>query len=236
MAVQRVRIHYGRSGDLQYVAHLDLIRLWERAFRRAGIPAAYSEGHTPRPRLSIASALPIGVTSEAELLDVYLKRRLAPFYFLKLLEPQLPATIQVFDARDVPLDWPSLQSQVRKASYDVVVETDADAPSLEQAIRSLLDKETLPWEHRRDQEVRRYDLRELVHDIWLVEPPRNGRATLGMLLKADPKGSGRPEQVTAALGLTAAPVALHRTRLILADPPGRRTRPVDADPHGRRTR
>ncbi len=148
MAVQRMRIHYGRSGDLQYVAHLDLIRLWERAFRRAGVPAAYSEGHTPRPRLSIASALPIGVTSEAELLDVYLKRRLAPFYFLKRLEPQLPAAIQVFDARDVPLDWPSLQSQVRKASYDVVVETDAG-----RALELTEDGEVV-WEFRSPYRVR----------------------------------------------------------------------------------
>ena len=136
-------------------------------------------------------------------------------------EPQLPATIQVFDARDVPLDWPSLQSQVRKAAYDVVVETEADASDLEQSIRSLLDKETIPWEHRRDKEVRRYDLRELVHDVWLIERPRGGRATLGMLLRADPGGSGRPEQVAAALGLSTAPVALQRTRLVLADPPGR---------------
>ncbi|MEE9285254.1 MAG: TIGR03936 family radical SAM-associated protein, partial [Dehalococcoidia bacterium] len=151
MAVQRVRVQYGRSGDLQYVAHLDMIRLWERAFRRAGVPVAYSEGHTPRPRLSIASALPIGVTSEAELLDVYLKRRLSPFYFLQRLEQQIPPAIRVLDARDIPVEWPSLQSQVRQAEYRVTVETDAAAHQLERSIQDRLDKDNLPWEHRRDQ-------------------------------------------------------------------------------------
>ncbi len=223
MAVQRIRVKYGRGPELQYIAHLDMMRLWERAFRRAGIPVAYSEGNTPRPRLSIAAALPLGVTSEAELLDVYLVRRLSPFYFLKRLEPQAPPALRVSEAHDVPIDWPSLQSQVREADYQVVVATEAAPEAIEEAVRALLDRQEVPWEHRRDKEVRRYNLRELVRNLWLARKD-NGLATLGMTLKTDPSASGRPEQVVAALGLPARLESVHRTRLALAEPPQRVSR------------
>ena len=169
MAVQRVRVKYGRSDALQFVSHLDMMRLCERAFRRAGLPLAYSEGHMPRPRLSIAAALPVGVTSEAELLDVYLNRRVSPFYFLKQLEPQLPEGVRAYEAVDVPMDWPSLQSQVREAEYHVTVAMDASSHAIQAALDGFLDRQSVPWEHRRDKEVRRYDLRELVHDLWVAE-------------------------------------------------------------------
>lgn len=217
MAVQRIRVKYGRTGELQYISHLDMMRAWHRAFRRAGISLAYSDGYTPRPRFSMAAALPVGVTAEGELMDLFLKRRLSPFYFLKLLSQQLPQGLQVIEAYDVPLGLPSLQSQVRKAEYRVVVATEATSEAIRATIGSLLEKKTLPWEHLRDKEVRRYDLRAQVYDIRL-DGLDGGEATLVMLLKTEPSGSGRPEQVVAALGLPVPPRSIHRTRLLLAEP------------------
>lgn len=214
MAIQRLRIKYGRTGALRFIAHLDVMRLWHRSMRRAGIAMAYSEGSTPRPRLSIAAALPVGVTSEGELLDVYLKRRISPFYFLQRIQGAIPETLLVFEATDVPVDAPSLQSQVRLAEYRVGVTADTDAQSIEKSVETFLEKESIPWEHRRDKEVRRYDLRPLVRELW-VEERSNGSATLGMLLRTDPKASGRPEQIMAALDLEV-PDWVHRTRLLLA--------------------
>ena len=214
MAIQRLRVKYGRTGDLRFIAHLDVMRLWHRAMRRSGIAMAYSEGSTPRPRLSIAAALPVGVTSEGELLDVYLKRRISAFYFLTRIQGAIPETLLVYEAVDVSMDAPSLQSQVRLAEYRVGVAPDGEAESVEDSVNGLLGKETIPWEHRRDKEVRRYDLRALVRDLW-VEERSNGTVTLGMLLRADPNASGRPEQIVAALGLPE-PVWVHRTRLLLA--------------------
>ncbi|MBI3743802.1 MAG: DUF2344 domain-containing protein [Chloroflexi bacterium] len=216
MAVQRLRVRYGREGDLKYVAHLDMMRLWERAFRRARIPIAYSEGTSPRPRLSIAAALPVGVTSESELLDIYLRRRVSPFYFLKQVEQQLPRGLQVYEAIDVAIDAASVQSAIRLAEYRVKVRTPLDRPSVAQAIADLLDKQELPWEHARDKETKRYDLRALIHDLW-IEGAAEGVITFGMSLTTGPSGSGRPEQVTSALGLGDDPESIHRVGLVLAD-------------------
>lgn len=215
MALQRLRVKYGRTGELQYIAHLDMLRLWQRMLRRAEIGVALSEGHPPRPRLSIAAALPLGVTSECELLDVYLKRRLSPFYFLKKVSQQAPPTLQLFAANDLPLDWPSLQSQVRSAEYRVGVETTETIAAAQAAAEALLAKATLPWEHQRDKEVRKYDLRQLIEAL-RVETGPPGELTVWMRLRTDPNASGRPEQVVAALELPP-PAWMHRTKLVLAE-------------------
>ena len=75
---QRLRLRFSKGEQLKYISHLDLARAWERAFRRAGLPVAHSQGFNPRPRLQIAAALPVGVTGRAEYLDVWLTEALVP--------------------------------------------------------------------------------------------------------------------------------------------------------------
>jgi hypothetical protein len=115
---------------------------------------------------------------------------------------------------EVGLGLPSLQSQVRSAEYRVIVETDKNPDEVETAIKSLLSSDKLPWQHTRDKEVRQYDLRTLVEDIWIIEcqPPE---FTVGMKLRCDGSGTGRPEQVLSALGFTDYPKSIHRIKFIL---------------------
>jgi hypothetical protein len=79
----------------------------------------------------------------------------------------------------------------------------------------LLEAEHLPWQHKRDKEIRRYDLRALVQDIWLEEWD-DAECVLGMRLRHDSTGAGRPEQVVKALGFPNPPKSIHRTKVILA--------------------
>ena len=73
----RVRITFSKTPAMRYTGHLDLHRAWERAFRRAGLPLAYSQGFHPGPRLNLACALPLGFTSECEIVDAWLDGDLA---------------------------------------------------------------------------------------------------------------------------------------------------------------
>lgn len=68
----RLRIRFAKIGKIRFTSHRDTARIWERGLRRAGLPVAYSEGFTPRPRISFGLALPTGYESEAEYLDVEL--------------------------------------------------------------------------------------------------------------------------------------------------------------------
>ncbi len=210
--MNRLRIRFKRGADIKYISHLDIIRAWHRALRRAGVAIAYSEGFNPHPRLSLAAPLALGVSSEAELMDVYLVRLISPHAFLSLVQPCLPCGLEIMQVFHIGLTLPSLQSQLRFAEYVVkVVAPDEDALGL--AIVSLMESDSLPWQHQRDTGVRSYDLRRLIDDI-RIEGYDNGIANIRMLLRCDGTGAGRPEQVALALGLDA-PLDIHRSRLVL---------------------
>ena len=213
--MQRLRVTFSRGNSLKFISHLDMMRLWQRALRRADIPLAYSQGFSPHPRLSLAAPLAIGVTSSAELMDVFLQRRVSPHFFLNTVSPQLPPGIDISEVVEIGSGLPSLQSQVLYADYEVCMETDKEPSEIEDSMHSLLAMDTLPWQHTRDKEIRRYDLRRLIENIWILD--RNSHEyVLGMRLRCDSTGTGRPEQVISALGFDTAPKSIHRTGLILA--------------------
>ncbi len=212
--MQRLRLKFSRGEELKFLSHLDLMRLWERALRRAGLPLAYSEGFTPHPQIALAAPLSVGITSQAELMDVVLSRWLPPQTFMAQIEEQLPHGIELLEVWPVGPKTPSLQSQVRFVEYRVEIKTERESQEVELALQSLLSAKELPWHHLRDTGARYYDLRALIDDLWLIDC-RNALCVLGMRLRCDEKGTGRPEQVVKALGFSQRPKLIHRTNLIL---------------------
>lgn len=212
--LQRLRIKFSRNEAVKFISHLDLMRLWQRAFVRAGISLTYSEGFNPHPRMALAAPLAVGVTSEAELMDVVLSKQVSPHYFTAALAQQLPSGISILQVFPVASVLPSLQSQVRWAEYTVDLEAPKEKKDVESAISHLLSLPGLMWQHQRDTGPKKYDLRALIDDLWLIAWTGD-RGSIGMRLRSDSSGSGRPEQVAAALGFTDPPLTMHRTRLIL---------------------
>jgi len=211
--MHRLRLKFGRGPQLKFLSHLDLMRLWERVFRRSGVDLAYSEGFSPHPRISLAAPLALSVTSKAELMDIFLNRRTTPDNFLQKVAPQLPDGISIIDIQPVSLEAPSLQSRLRFAEYEVQVESQQVTMDIEGSLKSLLALDTLPWHHTRDTGERFYDLRTLLDDLWVVGE-KEAVHTIGMRLRCDSSGSGRPEQVIKALGISGRPSSIERTKLI----------------------
>ena len=212
--MQRLRVEFSRGEEIKFLSHLDLMRLWERAFRRAGLSLVYSAGFSPHPRISLASPLSVGVTSQAELMDVFLSDWISPYDFIDCLKSQLPRGLMLLDVWSVGLNEPSLQSKVSFAEYKVEMAAEIEAPILESKLKSFLSAEEIPWQHFRDTGVRNYDLRPLVDDLWLIEY-YDSVFVLGMRLRCGNSGTGRPEQVVKALGLSQ-PESIHRTKLIFS--------------------
>jgi radical SAM-linked protein len=96
--VQRIRIKYAKRGPLRFTSHRDFARAFERALRRAGVPIAFSQGFTPHPRVSYASAAPTGVASEAEYLEIGLQARVDPGEVRVALDAALSPGLDVLDA------------------------------------------------------------------------------------------------------------------------------------------
>jgi radical SAM-linked protein len=209
----RLRIRFGRGVQVKFISHLDIIRLWYRALRRAAIEIAYSEGFNPHPKISVAAPLALGVTSQAELMDIYTTGFISSHLFANCLSQQLPPGIEIIQVYHITSALPSLQAQMRYAEYRVTVETEKGAEYITEMLTSLLAQARLPWQHQRDTGFRSYDLRALIDSLWLVNWNTNSNS-VGMRLRCDSRGSGRPEQVIKALGFKR-PESVHRTRLIL---------------------
>jgi len=88
---QRIRVWFGKIGEMALVSHLDLVRLFDRVVRRAAIPISFTGGFHPGPRISIANALSLGATSSGEIVDFELTKVMDLERFKQQLSAQLPA-------------------------------------------------------------------------------------------------------------------------------------------------
>src|SRR5712692_11476874 len=102
--MRRFRLTFSKGEPVRYISHLDLMRTWERILRRAGLKLAHSQGFNPRPRLVFAAPLSVGVTSEAEIVDVDLEEELVAEELVSRVRPALPPGIHVLSAHEVPID------------------------------------------------------------------------------------------------------------------------------------
>lgn len=100
--VQRIRIRYAKRGPLRFTSHRDFARAFERALRRARVPVAFSQGFTPHPKISYASAAPTGVASEAEYLEIGLQAPVDPAGLVKALDAALSPGLDVLEAVVAP--------------------------------------------------------------------------------------------------------------------------------------
>ena len=210
--VQRLRMTYAKGEALKYISHLDLARTWERAFRRAGLPMAYSQGFNPKPRFQIAAALPVGVTGSSEMIDVWLTEPLSGAEALARLRPVLPRDLEVPHAEEVDLRAPALQALMRAAGYRATVHTGEPSEAIESRIQALFACPSIPRRRMQKGDWQTYDLRPLVQDIG-VTPAAEGVLLLTMRLEASPQGAGRPEEVLDALGLALNLHNVERTQL-----------------------
>ena len=96
--MQRIRLRYAKRGPLRFTSHRDFARAFERALRRAAVPIAFSQGFTPHPKISYASAAPTGVASEAEYLEIGLDRAVEPETVRRALDSALPPGLDVLEA------------------------------------------------------------------------------------------------------------------------------------------
>ncbi len=207
----RVRITFAKCGPLRYVGHLDVHRLWERTIRRAGLPLAYSHGFRPKPKMQLASALPLGVTSRAEVLDLWLEEEIPLDEALRArLQANAPQGLEVLSLERVDDRAPALQTQLRAAEYEATLLEAPPEPELDRRVRAALQAESLPRERR----GKAYDLRPLIQSLRLLSPDAEGRPRLAMRLSAREGATGRPDEVLAALGIPVHAARVERVRLI----------------------
>lgn len=209
LILQRLRVQFSKTGPARFIGNLDLMRLWERAARRAGLALAYSEGFHPQPRMQLGAPLPLGYVGDAELLDLWLANPTEPAALLQTWNTVLPLGIAVQAVTEIVEREAALSAQVTSARFGVLPNCESAAPDLPKCVLALLEQKQILRINKRGKE---YDLRPLVEELTATPA-----GWLEMQLAARPAATGRPEEVITAMGLDPCRPAIHRRYLILID-------------------
>ena len=170
-----IRFRFAKLGKVRFTSQRDVARMWERALRRARLPLAYTEGFSPRPRLSFGLALPTGCESEAEYLDVVLDaHRAGPEGVVAaalpaVLTPLLPEGIVVHEAARLTPGRGSLQQLVTSCSWTVDV-AGVTRDGLEPRVAAFLEAPSVLLVRERKGRPVEDDVRPAVLSLAVAEP------------------------------------------------------------------
>lgn len=178
----RVRVRYEKSGKLRFISAIDFGRVWERVLRKADLPIAFSEGFTPRPRISFADALPLGYASTGEYAELAFAVPLILGQAIGALNVAFPHGLAVLDAVEVVEGAPKLATLLRASCWDVaypdggglaprktspdpLVRRETPPDPLAEAIDAVRAAEALPTQRERKGTPVTVDLRPAIHQI-----------------------------------------------------------------------
>lgn len=190
--MSRVRIRFSKLGKVRFTSHRDLARILERSLRKAAVPVAYSEGFTPRPKVSFGLALPVGAESIAEYLDVELAGDHRDDLAV-LLNGVLPPGFSISLAEPVDRSAPSLQEDVAACEW-VIELAGVTQDEVSAAVERVLAAATLPMERTRKGEQRHDDVRPAIERLTME--PAGERPSLRATLATRPRGLRPAELLT----------------------------------------
>ena len=240
--MQEIICRYTKGAEVRWVSHLETLRMLERALRRAKIGVAYSQGYNPRPRLAMGPALPAGMTSEVEMVALFLAQRTFPEDLKNRLNEQLPEGFIIQTAWAIPAyGKKQTLGDIDTSEFIARVKGPAGAEELERRAVGLLSCEALPFTRYREKKTQQLDLRPLILHISVGESADNF-AEVKMILQTGSSGGVRPQEILEQLGIAGADweVSCHRQGLYAsakkttAKPKGPRLRALHGDQARRR--
>ncbi len=206
----RIQINFIKQGSLRFISHHDLMKLFERAIRRAEIPIKMSKGFNPRPKIAFPLALSVGIKGIDEKLELELCERMQVSEIKSRLKKQLPQSIQITSVDPIATRQ---RSSVTDVTY-VVRPKEGKMPAVKE-INEFLSRDVVNTQRKRKKLT--FDLRPSVINI------TTDSQFIGLNLKMTPKGIARPEEVLSHLGLKAGKdyelSEIVRTRVNLSSSP-----------------
>ena len=195
----KLRLQITKDRSIRFISHLEYARTLMRAVLRAQLPVAYSEGFNPHMKLSLASALGVGVVSQAEFVEMELKEPVPPAEAALKLRRALPAGIRVVTADAVDDHAPALMSVAGGATYQVVVPA-ANPDKIFQAIGAFNEAGSLPFIKKAPKTkagVKEIDVKFYIPH--LEAELQDGKLTLRFDCRITPAGSMKAVDLVNAL-------------------------------------
>lgn len=205
---QRYRITFGKTAAMRFTGHLDLHQAWERMIRRARLPLAYTQGFSPHPRINLASALPLGFTGAAEVVDIWLEQDIPSEEVSQALRSAAPPGLDIRQVETVETRLPTLQTLLLASDFEITFLEPVSNLAARKA--EILAAESLPRLRRNKP----YNLRPLILTLELLPDDEQGQQRLTVRMAAREGATGRPDELLAAMEIDPLVARVHRTGLV----------------------
>ena len=222
----RVRFIWGKDSRYKYMGHLDNVKFLERIIRMAKLPVMYSQGFNPSMKLSFGPPLPLGFTSETEIIDITFETNFMPYMAEKLKEA-LPDGLTINDAKIVLSKSKSISSQLNRATYRIPITYIKNNDNLADRINTLLSSESLVIDRQKKSDSIELDIRPAIYELSLTDD------TLYMTLGLGEGGYAKPSEVLQILLADDFDLYLtnfmHREELFKVDESGNKIKLLDIE-------
>ena len=211
-----IRVRFGKEGALRFIGHLDVLRTFQKIFRRAEIPMVYSQGFSPHPIMSFALPLGLGLSSEGEYLDAEIEEGMTTEEVLDRLRAATSGELPVYAVRVLPEKAGNAMASVGRAAYRLEIPAEF-APAIAAAAETLLAESSHIISKKTKTQTVSFDLRPCIYELTCRS------ASLFMTLAAGSKANVKPELVweelcrAAVLPDDVKPLAIRRLDLMTED-------------------
>ncbi len=166
--LSKIRARFEKVGDLKFISHLDTMRLFERAFRRANLQLKHTQGFNKHVIMSFAAPMAVGLTSEDEYIDFELEQDLELEGLINRINAVMPKGIKLIKAVVLPDNSKSIMSLISAAKYKINVylenKDEYKAYDFEAKIKQMLSNEAIVVEKKTKKGMADVDIKELIYE------------------------------------------------------------------------
>lgn len=165
---KKIRLKFRKVGEMRFLSHLELVHLFYRASRRAQLPLSYSEGFHPMPRMIFATALPVGMESLTEVMDMECEGNISPLEVMEGLNRNLPHGVEILEAEEVPVFF-RLSSSLHPSVYWIPLDPIFSKEEAFAKVAKVLEETEFFIHQERDGKKRKVDIRPLIERMEIKE-------------------------------------------------------------------
>lgn len=197
-----------------------MMRLFQRALKRSGLPIAYSQGYNPHMKMSLAVPLSVGMTSSAEYLELQLETPGRALDVQQRLQQELPPGLTIMETRLSPYKG-SIAALVALVEYSVTLQGMKDTEAiLRQKIDRFNSAQHVPFQKTNKSGTREIDIRSFVRKLEMIAF-KDDHCILTVQILMSPQGSIKPEDIMISLGTAFQTMNVHRCEMMLRSNTGK---------------
>lgn len=161
----KARIKFRKYGAMKFIGHLDMMRYFQKAMRRARIPIAFSGGYSPHMIMSFANPLGVGLTSEGEYFDIELTEPIASKEAVDALNSVMVEGVEVTGFVELPDDQKTGMSIVAAAGYRVSFPGGDFTEELKEKVKEFMESEEILIMKKTKRSEQEVDILPLIHSL-----------------------------------------------------------------------